>query len=133
VHFFQNFNSGSFNVLVQAGQYYHFALIVMLVLGLIFQVPVAILAATRAGIVTVAQLRRFRRYAIVLAAVVAALLPADLVTMLLEMLPLIVLYELSILVAALFERRARAAAEGAMTPAQASNPTPEPTSPDDAV
>jgi sec-independent protein translocase protein TatC len=133
VHFFQNFNSGSFNVLVQANQYYHFAAIVMLAMGLIFQVPVAILGANRAGIVTVAQLRRFRRYAVVVAAVVAALLPADLVTMLLEMLPLIVLYELSILLAALFERRARAAAQGAMTPAQASNPTPEPTAPDDAV
>jgi sec-independent protein translocase protein TatC len=133
VHFFQNFNSSSFNVLVQANQYYHFAMIVMLVLGLVFQVPVAILAASRAGIVTVAQLRRFRRYAIVLAAVVAALLPADLVTMLLEMLPLIVLYELSILVAALFERRDRAAAKGAMTPTQPSNPTPESTAPDDAV
>ncbi len=52
VRFFQNFNSGQFNVLVQASQYYHFAAVILLAMGLVFQVPVAILAATRAGIVT---------------------------------------------------------------------------------
>jgi sec-independent protein translocase protein TatC len=135
VRFFQNFNSDQFNVLVQAGQYYHFAAIVLLAMGLIFQVPVGILGATRAGLVTVAQLRKNRRYAIVVAAVIAALLPADLITMLLEMLPLIVLYELSILVAALFDRRDNRAAV-ATTPAPVAPTTPETTSQpphDDAV
>jgi sec-independent protein translocase protein TatC len=126
VRFFQNFNSDQFNVLVQAGQYYHFAAIVLLAMGLIFQVPVGILGATRAGLVTVAQLRKNRRYAIVVAAVVAALLPADLITMLLEMLPLIVLYELSILVAALFDRRDRRTA-AATSPAPGAPTTPETT------
>ena len=143
VRFFQNFNSGQFNVLVQANQYYHFAALVLLAMGLIFQVPVGILAATRAGIVTVEQLRRHRRYAVVVAAVIAALLPADLITMLLEMAPLIVLYELSILVAALFDRRSRrrdaaaAAAAAAGVPAQqaptVSEQTTDPSPPDDAV
>ena len=40
VRFFQNFNSGEFNVLVQASQYYHFAAVVLLAMGLVFQVPV---------------------------------------------------------------------------------------------
>jgi sec-independent protein translocase protein TatC len=136
VRFFLNFNSGSFNILVQANQYYHFALIVLLAMGLIFQVPVGILAATRANIVTVAQLRRHRRYAIVVAAVIAALLPADLITMALEMLPLIVLYEVSILVAALFDRRDRKAAAATSAAPVASTTSSEPTSelpPDDAV
>jgi sec-independent protein translocase protein TatC len=47
IRFFQNFNSGEFNVLVQAGQYYHFAAVTLLAMGLLFQVPVGILAATR--------------------------------------------------------------------------------------
>jgi len=64
VRFFQNFNSGQFNVLVQASQYYHFAAVILLAMGLVFQVPVAILAATRAGVVSTAQLRHNRRYAI---------------------------------------------------------------------
>ncbi len=65
VRFFQNFNSSEFNVLVQAGPYYRFAATVLLAMGLVFQVPVAILAATRVGIVTPRQLRHNRRYAIV--------------------------------------------------------------------
>ena len=80
VRFLQNFNSSEFNVLVQASQYYKFAAITLLAMGLVFQVPVGILAATRVGIVTPAQLRKNRRYAIVVAAVVAALLPADFFT-----------------------------------------------------
>ncbi len=49
LRFFQNFNSGEFNVLVQANQYYHFAAVTLLAMGLVFQVPVGMLAATRAG------------------------------------------------------------------------------------
>ena len=41
IRFFQNFNSGQFNVLVQASQYYHFAAVTLLAMGLVFQVPVA--------------------------------------------------------------------------------------------
>jgi len=105
VHFLQNFNSGSFNVLVQARDYYRFVAITLGLLGLVFQVPVGIVLATRAGLVTSRQLRRNRRYAVVLAAVVAAIAPGDVVTMLLVMVPILVLYELSILVASVLERR----------------------------
>src|SRR5271155_3617177 len=84
VRFFQNFNSGEFNVLVQANQYYKFVATILLVMGLVFQVPVAILALTRVGIVTAKQLRKNRRYALVACAAVAAFLPGDAVTLILE-------------------------------------------------
>ena len=102
VRFFVNFNSGEFNVLVQASQFYKFAATVLLAMGLVFQVPVAILGATRAGLVTPAQLRRNRRYALVACAAVAAFLPGDAITLVLETVPLYLLYEASILVASLF-------------------------------
>jgi sec-independent protein translocase protein TatC len=102
--FLVNFNSSEFNVLVQASQFYKFAATVLLAMGLVFQVPVAILAATRAGIVTPRQLRHNRRYAILACAAVAAFLPGDFITLLLETLPLYLLYELSILVASLVDR-----------------------------
>jgi sec-independent protein translocase protein TatC len=112
--FLLNFNSSEFNVLVQASQYYRFAATVLLAMGLVFQVPVAILGAVRAGLVTPRQLRRGRPYAIVASATVAALLPGDAVTMLLEAIPLYILYEASILVASVVTRRAakRDAAQG---------------------
>ncbi|MFZ1154702.1 MAG: twin-arginine translocase subunit TatC [Solirubrobacteraceae bacterium] len=107
VRFFQNFNSGQFNVLVQASQYYHFVAVVLLAMGLVFQVPVAILAATRAGIVTPAQLAHNRRYAILACAVIAAFIPGDALTLLLETVPLYLLFEGSVLLARIFERRDR--------------------------
>jgi sec-independent protein translocase protein TatC len=104
VRFFVNFNSSEFNVLVQASQFYKFAATVLLAMGLVFQVPVAILAATRLGIVTPRQLRKNRRYAVVVCAIVAAFLPGDAITLLLETVPLYLLYEVSILVASLVDR-----------------------------
>jgi sec-independent protein translocase protein TatC len=115
--FLVNFNSGQFNVLVQASQYYKFAVTVLLAMGVVFQVPVAILAATRVGLVTPRQLRKNRRYAIVACAAVAAFLPGDAVTLVLETLPLYVLYEASILLASLVGRPASDDAQGAGAPA----------------
>jgi len=107
VHFFQNFNSDQFNVLVQAGQYYHFAGMTLLAMGLVFQVPIGILAVTRAGIITTRRLRRNRRYAMLACGAIAAILPGDAITLLLETVPLYLLFEASVLLASVFERRAR--------------------------
>jgi sec-independent protein translocase protein TatC len=108
LHFFQNFNSSEFNVLVQANQYYKFAATTMLAMGLVFQVPVAIIAVTRAGLVTPSQLRHNRRYAVLACGLVAAVLPGDAITMLLETLPLYLLFELGVLIAGISERRGAA-------------------------
>jgi sec-independent protein translocase protein TatC len=105
VRFFQNFNSGEFNVLVQANQYYHFAAVTLLAMGLVFQIPVAILAATRAEIVTPSQLRHNRRYAVLACGAVAAFLPGDAITLVLETVPLYLLFEASLLLASFVERR----------------------------
>jgi sec-independent protein translocase protein TatC len=104
VRFFVNFNSSEFNVLVQASPFYGFAATVLLAMGLVFQVPVLILGATRLGLVTPRQLRKNRRYAIVACAAIAAFLPGDLITLLLETVPLYLLYEASILVASFVGR-----------------------------
>jgi sec-independent protein translocase protein TatC len=114
LHFFQNFNSDQFNVLVQANQYYKFAATTMLAMGLLFQIPVAIIAVTRAGLVTPRQLRRNRRYAVLACGLVAALIPGDAITMLLEIAPLYLLFELSVLVASVSERRAARSARAEM-------------------
>ncbi len=103
VKFLLNFNDSQFNIQVRARDYYSFFSTTMLAGGLIFQLPLAILAVTRLGIVKVEQLTKNRRYAYLVCAIVAAALPGvDPVSMLLEMAPLIVLYEISILLAKAF-------------------------------
>jgi sec-independent protein translocase protein TatC len=98
VNFLQNFNDNNFDVLLRARDYYKFSIMTLLALGLCFQVPIGMMALGRAGIVTRRFLIRNWRYAIVIIAILAALLPGvDPVTTLLEMVPLIVLYAVSIL------------------------------------
>jgi sec-independent protein translocase protein TatC len=105
VSFLLNFNDSQFNVQVRARDYYSFFSMTEIACGLIFQLPLAILAVTRLGIVRVEQLSANRRYAYLLIAIVAAALPGvDPVSMLIEMVPLLVLYELSILLARAFGR-----------------------------
>lgn len=119
VRFLQNFNSSQFNVFVQAGQYYEFVATILLAMGLAFQAPVAVLGAVRAGLVTPRQLRKGRRYALLVCAAIAAFLPGDAVTLVLETVPLYVLYEASILIAALVVRRDKGAQALETAPIQA--------------
>jgi len=98
--FLLSFNADEYTTAVRARDYYSFVALTMIAMGLLFQVPVVVLALTRLGITTPEKLRENRRFAILGCAVLAALLPTiDPVTMLLEMIPLLVLYELSILLA----------------------------------
>ncbi len=110
VRFFQNFNSSQFNVLVQAAPYYKFAATILLAMGLVFQVPVGVLAVTRAGLISPRRLRKSRRWALVACGAVAAFLPGDAFTLLLETVPLYLLFEVSVLLATFIERRASRAA-----------------------
>jgi sec-independent protein translocase protein TatC len=103
VEFLLGFNDTQFNVQVRARDYYSFFSTTLLAGGIVFQLPLAILAVTRLGIVTVEQLSRNRRYAYLVIAVLAAALPGiDPISMLIEMVPLLVLFELSILIARAF-------------------------------
>jgi sec-independent protein translocase protein TatC len=109
VRFLQGFNHGAFDALVQARDYYRFELMTMLAIGAIFQLPVVMLILGRVGVLDSRTLRSKRRYAIVALAALAAALPGtDPVTTLLETVPLVVLYELSIGMLRVSERRAAA-------------------------
>lgn len=106
ISFLQNFNDESFDVLLQAKDYYRFSVLGMLSTGLVFQLPVGLLTLNAVGIVSGAQLRSSWRYAVVAIAVVAAVLPGvDPVTTVILMVPLLLLYLLSILLLTIADRR----------------------------
>jgi sec-independent protein translocase protein TatC len=103
VKFLLGFNDTQFNVQVRARDYYSFFSTTMLAGGIVFQLPLAILAVVRLGIASVDQIAANRRYAYLIIAIAAAALPGvDPVSMLIEMVPLLVLFELSILIARAF-------------------------------
>ena len=98
--FLLNFNDDQFNIQIRAREYYSFFSLSLISVGILFQIPVGILAVTRLGIVTPEQLRKNRRYAILVIAILAMLLPGtDPVTMLISMVPLIFLFEFSLILA----------------------------------
>jgi len=114
--FLLNFNDNQFNIQIRARDYYSFFTLTLAVMGLIFELPIAILAVTRLGIVTPEQLSQNRRYAYVILIVVAALLPGtDPVTMLIEAVPLLLLYEGSLILARMFGRPPEPVAEHDIT------------------
>jgi sec-independent protein translocase protein TatC len=105
--FLLNFNADEFNTQVRARDYYSFILLLMLAMGIGFQIPVGVLAACKLGVTSAEKLRRSRRYAIVAIVVLASLLPTlDPLTLILESIPLYLLFELSIVLAARFGRPA---------------------------
>ena len=104
---FQTQNGGGgipIELLPKVGEYLDLVMKLILGCGLVFQMPVAMSLLARVGIVTAATLKRARRYAIlgmfVLAAVIA---PPDPLSMVLFAMPLLALYEISILAAGMFE------------------------------
>lgn len=103
--FLLNFNASEFNIEVRAREYYSFFALTCMAVGVLFQIPIGVLAVTRLGITTPQRLARNRKYAILAIAIVAMLLPGtDPITMLISMLPLVLLFEFSLLLARLIGR-----------------------------
>jgi sec-independent protein translocase protein TatC len=113
IHFLQGYNSKNFDALVAAKQLYSFEIMTMIGIGLAFQLPLALLGLDYVGAVNANTLIKHWRYAVVIIAVIVAALPGpDLVTSTLEMIPLVLLYVLSIVLLRVVDRR-RAAQEAA--------------------
>lgn len=103
--FLLGFNADNFNIELRGSEYYGFFVLTLIAIGILFQIPIAVLAVCRLGIVSPEQLAHNRRYAVLVIAIAAMLLPGtDPVTMLLAMAPLYALFEFSLLLAKWFGR-----------------------------
>jgi sec-independent protein translocase protein TatC len=105
VAFLQNYNDGAFDILVQAKDYYRFCTLLLVAMGVLFQIPIGMLAIIRLRILTVKQLRSYRGYALIFFAIVAAVVTPtpDPFTMLIALAPLVVLYEVSLILGSIFQ------------------------------
>jgi sec-independent protein translocase protein TatC len=106
--FLTNFNEEVFEIQIRASYYFSFVTLTLLASGLAFEMPIFILALVRLRVLSAEKLRRNRRTGFALMLVFAILLPTvDPVSLAFEVLPLVVLFELSIHLSALMERRWR--------------------------
>jgi sec-independent protein translocase protein TatC len=103
--FLLGFNGDEFNIEIRGSEYYGFFVLTLISVGILFQIPVGTMAVTRLAIVTPEQLAANRRYAVLVIAVAAMLLPGtDPVTMVISMAPLYALFEISLSLARRFGR-----------------------------
>lgn len=115
LRFLTNFDEELYDVQIRASYYLSFVTLMIFATGIVFQLPIFILALVRLGILTSTQLRKNRRMGYVLLLGGAILLPTvDPVSLALEVAPLWVLFELSIWASVYFERRW--AARGQLAP-----------------
>lgn len=104
--FLTNYNEEFFAIEIRADYYFSFVTLGILGIGLVFELPIFVLALVRLGVVTSAWLRRNRRIGYVLVVVVAILLPTvDPVSLAFETVPLLILFEASIWASVFLERR----------------------------
>jgi sec-independent protein translocase protein TatC len=107
VHWLTGYDTTHFRLLIRASSYYSFVASVLLGVACVFELPLVVLALVNLGVLTSATLRRNRRRGYFFVAVAALALPGpDPVTTLLELLPMWALFEGSIWLAVLAERRA---------------------------
>ncbi|MDX6465448.1 MAG: sec-independent protein translocase protein TatC [Gaiellaceae bacterium] len=112
VHYLTNYDKSEFNIQLRAKDYYSFTTMVLLAMGIVFELPVFILALVKLGILTTQQLRKNRRIGYFAVACLGVALPGvDPITTVIETIPLWFLFELSIWLSVIFDRRAAAAAQ----------------------
>ena len=106
LQFLTSFDDDLYEIQIRASYYYSFTAVTLLATGLAFQMPIFILALVRLRVLTADRLRRNRRIGIVLMVVFAVLLPTvDPVSLALEVVPLLLLFELSIWLSSVMEKR----------------------------
>ncbi len=113
VNFLLNVGEGEFQFQLRATDYLDFITIIMLAMGLIFQMPAITYVLARIGIVTPGLLIRSWKISLIVILIVAAIVSptADVINMMLFAAPMVALYIVSILIAWLFTRKRRTDAE----------------------
>lgn len=131
-NFFLGFSSEQIQAMPRITDYLDFVIKLLLAFGLIFEMPLFSFFLSRMGVITAQMMRKVRRYAILGIFIVAAILtPPDVVSQLLMAMPMLLLYEISILVAAAFGRKKKEKKEeeegtpGDPAPATPASPAPE--------
>lgn len=104
--FLLNYEGDFFDQQIQANRYFSFVSLFLLGFGIIFETPVMILTLVRMGVVDAQQLGKNRKYALLIGCVVSAVLtPPDIFSMLAMVIPFVLLYEASIHLSRLVQKR----------------------------
>ena len=108
--FFMSYSTDNIVAMLSINEYLGFALKMLIAFGLIFEMPLFSFFLSRMGIVTAARMRSVRKYAVLAVFIIAAILtPPDVFSQIMMAIPMLILYEISIVVAAVFGKRTKPA------------------------
>ncbi len=108
--FLTNYDNSIYNIQIRAKDYMSFAVKVLIGMAIVFELPIFVVGLTRMGVISTHTLRTKRRIGYFIVACVAVALPGvDPITTMFEAIPLAILYELSIWISVLLDRRAERA------------------------
>ncbi len=100
VDYFQSFATSDVGVSWSLGKYLDFSLRLLVAFGVVFEMPLIVYALARLGVVTTAQLRKYRRHVIVVLLILSGFItPPDFFTQIVLAIPLYILYEIGLLAA----------------------------------
>ena len=103
-----SFGSGMDQPMITIKNYLSFLMQMIIVFGFIFELPLVLLFLNRLGLMSVETLRKYRRQAIVLFAGLSALIsPPDILSMFLLLIPLVIFYEISVMVLIFSQKRSK--------------------------
>lgn len=116
LRFLFGFATEALEPVITIGDYFSFAMHITLAFGVIFETPLVIIVLTYVGAVSPRTLKRYRRHAIAVMAILSALLTpgGDPLSMVLMLGPLYLLFEVSLIVSGMIERRREKAATRAL-------------------
>jgi len=110
--FFISFATEDIQALPSVKQYFSFAIRLLFAFGLVFEMPVVVFFMTKIGLITPDSMKKFRKFAILCSFILSAILtPPDVATQIMMALPLIVLYEVSIIISQAVYRKKKGGSE----------------------
>ena len=124
-----NFSAGQFTVMLHVDAYVSFISLFLLAFGAVFELPVIMMLLAWAGLADYKKMRKVRKYAILVEAVVAMVITPsqDPISMMLMLIPLVILYEIGIVLARMTaKRKMRRRAAAALTATQSESQLAEP-------
>lgn len=112
LQFFAGFGTAAIENTIAINEYMSFVLRMMLAAGLVFEMPMVSFFLARLGVLTPSFMRHYRRHAYTVLLIIAALItPADIVSMMILAIPLLLLYEFSIFIARIAMKKRQKAQE----------------------
>jgi len=110
--FFISFATEDIQALPSVKQYFSFAIRLLFAFGLVFEMPVVVFFMTKIGLITPDSMKKFRKFAILCSFILSAILtPPDVATQIMMALPLIILYEVSIIISQVVYRKKKGGSE----------------------